>query len=78
MSLDLGVRLVGSLNAWIYYDRHPEVRKIIEELEKQIASGQAQNVKCISMVPAYLIAASCFISVLLLLNIDFNKLQIKS
>jgi len=78
LSLDLSVRLVGFVNAWTYYDRHPEARKIIEELEKQIASGQAQNVKCISMVPAYLIAASCLISVLLLLKIDFEKLIVKS
>lgn len=78
LSLDLGIRAVGFVNAWTYYDRHPEARKIIEELEKQIASGQAQHVEYISMVPSYLIAASCLISVLLLLKIDFKKVHLKS
>lgn len=77
LSLDLGIRVVGFINIWTYYDRHPEARKMFEELEREIASGQVQHVKYISMVPSYLIAAACLISVIILLNINFNKFQVR-
>jgi hypothetical protein len=77
LCLDLGIRVMGFVNTWTYYDHHPEARKIIEELEKEIASGQVQNVEYINMVPSYIVAATCLISILLLLKMDFNKLQAK-
>ncbi len=72
--LDFTIRLAGFINAWTYYYRNPEARKMLEEVEKQIASGQVQAIQY-SMIPSYIIAATCVVSVVILLKIDFREFQ---
>ena len=74
LSLDFIIRIIGFIHIWTYYDRHPEARKVLEEFQNSMASGQAQHVEYVSMVPSYVIAAFCLISLIVLLKIDFRTL----
>lgn len=74
LSLDLIIRIIGFINMWTYYDSHPEARKLLEEFENSIASGQLQHVEYVSFIPSYVIAATCLISLIFLLKIDFRML----
>ena len=75
LCLDLIIRTIGFIHVWTYYDRHPEAMKLLEEFEKSIVSGQIQHVGYVSMIPSYIIAASCIIVVVLLLLLDFKQFE---
>lgn len=76
LSVELVIRFAGFINLWTYYDRHPEALLLREEFEKSVASGNAQDFMTISIIPSYVIAGVCIISILLLLFTDFKIFKV--
>ncbi len=73
--IDIMVRLIGFIHIWTYYDRNPEAKRMYEEMEKQIASGQIENVQYVSMIPSYVMAVIGIISIVALFKINLRELQ---
>jgi len=75
LSIDFVIRFAGFINMWTYYDRHPEALQLLEEFKKSVESGQHQNFMTISMIPSYVMAGVCIITIIFLLITDFSRLE---
>jgi hypothetical protein len=72
LGTDFVIRLVGLIHTLTYYSRHPESRRILEDLKSAISSGQIQHAELANKIPSFFIAVICLISIIILVPIDFE------
>jgi hypothetical protein len=78
LSLEFVIRVADFINAWTYSYRPTEARKLLEQIESARALGQDIDIQYVSMIPSYIIAVICLISVIILFKIDFEQIEKKS
>lgn len=62
---DFLIKLLGAVNIWTYYWRHPEALEMIESLQ---ASSQDVHVQTVSMWPSYISGVFSLICIVFLLR----------